>query len=60
MATNKNSHVEATRYEKLSIFEIIKEVRLPIASSIHEITRIIGSELASQVMFHVVDAFLKD
>lgn len=38
----------------------MKEVRLPLASSIHEITRIIGSGLASQVMFHVVDAFLKD
>jgi len=60
MATNKGSNGETSRYEKLSILDVIKEVRLPIASSIHEITRIIGSGLASQVMFHVVDAFLKD
>jgi hypothetical protein len=38
----------------------MKEVKLPIASSFHEISRIIGPELSKEYMFNALDIILKE
>lgn len=36
------------------------EVKIPIASSLHEISRIIGPNLSKEFMFNALDVILKD
>jgi hypothetical protein len=48
-----------TFLQKQCIFLCIKDVKMPIASSLHEISRIIGPELSKEYMFAALDNILK-
>ena len=45
--------------EELGYFFNMQDVKVPVASSLHDISKIIGPALASHTMFPVVDRLLK-
>ena len=46
--------------QKYRSFGVIQDVKMPIASSLHEISRIIGPTISKEYMFTALDVILKD
>lgn len=60
MAENEKTLQQITKIQKLSNFQIIKDVKMPLASSLYEIGSIIGPEQSKQDLFPALDFILKD
>lgn len=60
MGTDEEAVQSANTLQVVGNSWTTQDVKLPIAASLHEISRIIGSELSKEYMFAALDTILKD
>lgn len=60
MVANEETIQPTSLSQRNSTHCLSKDVKMPIASSLHEISRILGPELSKEYMFTALDIILKD